>query len=134
MYWELVLPSGTVNFSDRWPTCDDLKLAIPSQIIGLTVYSCNAANVLQSQSLITIRQNGASDRGERVTSVRQVNLPYPGTESSSVEVDGSGGSLSPEKVDEAQFAGIFGIAFASIVGFYLLSLKIALVLGVIRRA
>lgn len=132
MYWELVLPSGTVNFSDRWPTCDDLKLAIPSQIIGLTVTQCSET-VLQSQSLITIKQNGIS-RGERVTSVRQVNLPYPGTESSCVEVECSGGSSSPVNVDEAQFAGIFSVAFASIVGFYLLSLKIALVLGVVRRA
>lgn len=133
MYWELVLPSGTVNFSDRWPTCDDLKLAIPSQIVGLAVYSCNGANVLQAQDLIGITQNKVN-RGERVTSVRQVNLPYPGTESSCVEVEGPGGSSSPANVDEAQFAGIFGVAFASIVGFYLLSLKIALVLGVVRRA
>lgn len=132
MYWELVLPSGTVNFSDRWPTCGDLKLAIPSQIIGLTVITCTE-NTLLPQSLITIKQDGVT-RGERVTSVRQVDSPYPGTESSYAEVDGSGSSSSAENVDEAQFAGIFGIAFASIVGFYLLSLKIALVLGVVRRA
>lgn len=132
MYWELVLPSGTVNFSERWPTCDDLKLAIPSQIVGLTVYSCSET-VLQSQSLIGITQN-KTNRGERVTSVRQVNLPYPGTESSCVEVDGTGGSSSPSSVDASQFAGIFGVAFASTVGLYLLSLKIALVLGVVRRA
>lgn len=132
MYWELVLPSGTVNFSERWPTCDDLKLAIPSQIIGLTVYSCTET-VLQSQSLIGITQNKIN-RGERVTSVRQVNAPYPGTESSCVEVEGSGSSSSQDNADAAQFAGIFSIAFASVVGFYLLSLKIALVLGVVRRA
>lgn len=132
MYWELVLPSGTVNFSERWPTCDDLKTAIPSQIVGLTVYSCSET-VLQTQSLIGITQNKIN-RGERVISVRQVNVPYPGTESSCAEVDGSSGSLSSGNVDEAQFAGFFGIALASIVGFYLLSLKIALVLGVVRRA
>jgi hypothetical protein len=133
MYWELVLPSGTVNFSERWPTCDDLKLAIPSQIVGLTVYTCNGASVLHAQDLVGITQNRA-DRGERITSVRQVNSPYPGTESSCVEVDGSGGSSSPESTDTAQFAGVFGVALASVVGFYLLSLKIALVLGVVRRA
>lgn len=133
MYWELVLPSGTVYFPDQWPTCDDLKLAIPSQIIGLTVYTCNGANVLQAQDLIGITQNKVN-LGERIVSVRQVNSPFPGTESSCVEVDGSGGTTSPENVEATQFAAVFSIAFASVVGFYLLSLKIALVLGVVRKA
>lgn len=135
MYWELVLPSGTVNFSDRWPTCDDLKLAISSQIDGLSVTQCTE-HVLVAQSYITLLQkgsvNGSVVKGERVISVRQVDASYPGT-GASVEVEAPQGLSPSSEVDEAQFAGIFSIAFASVVGFYLLSLKIALVLGVVRR-
>jgi hypothetical protein len=46
----------------------------------------------------------------------------------------SSDQATPQAIDYSQFSAVWSLAFGSVVGLYLISHKIALVLGIVRSA